>query len=113
MTSTSKRKRRIRKKLYLDEFAVYVFELKIDLSTSYPEEELVFLDDLIYQLEGMKLLYMGYFLETKLRGHIIAKGRYNSPTEFQRQYISDWCQRHSSIKEFEFGSFENAYYPNK
>lgn len=103
MTSTSKRKRRLRKKLFTDEFAVFTFELRINLSTSKPEDELTFLDTLIYKLESMELCYMGHFLGERLRGHVIAKGRYNSPTYAQRQELSEWCSQHPDIAEYSVG----------
>ncbi|MGH1432629.1 MAG: 50S ribosome-binding protein YggL [Neptuniibacter sp.] len=103
MTSTSKRKRRLRKKLFTDEFAVFTFELRINLSTSNPEDELTFLDTLIDKLESMELCYMGHFLGERLRGHVIAKGRYSSPTEAQRCEFSEWCSKQRDITEYSVG----------
>lgn len=108
MLHSKQRKRRIRKKLFLDEFAVYAFELRLNLSTSNPEDELSFLDILIDKLESMELCYMGYFLGERLRGHIIAKGRYNSPTEAQRREFSKWCSKHQGIDEYSVGGLVDA-----
>lgn len=103
MDVIKKRKRRLRKKLYLDEFAVFAFELRINLSTSTVTEELTFIDSLIDKLESMELCYMGHFLGERLRGYVMAKGRYKSPTEAQRQELTDWCSNSPDIAECRIG----------
>ena len=103
MLHSKQQKRRLRKKLFTDEFAVFTFELRINFSTSNPEDELIFLDTLIDKLESMKLCYIGHFLGERLRGHVIAKGRYNSPTEAQRCEFSEWCSKQHDISEYSVG----------
>ena len=105
------RTRRLRKKLFLDEFTVYAFELRLNLATSSPEEEIIFIDALIDKLTAMHLKYVGHFLDERLRGFIIAKARYASPTADQRQDIIDWCNKRHDIAEANIGELVNAYHP--
>ncbi len=94
------RKRRIRKKLYLDEFAVKTFSVDFALSTSNIDQ---ILDQFTDKLEAMELCYLGVTNETQLQGHVMAAGRYDSPSEAQRAEIQHWAESHQHITKADIG----------
>lgn len=87
----AKQKRRIRKKLHLDEFAVYGFIVSADCSQQDEGFE-QFIDEFITYIESLGLMYGGGGDAEGYDIFVAARGRYDSPTEEQRQAVSSWIE---------------------
>ncbi|TWI53759.1 hypothetical protein IQ22_02366 [Pseudomonas duriflava] len=94
----SRMKRRLRKKLYLGEFQELAFELKADFKQTLEDPELdAFLEAFIDFIESRDLDYVGGFGETWIEGTIMASKRYHSPSEEDRQVLTDWLKARSEV----------------
>lgn len=98
-----KHNRRLRKKLYLGEFAVNLFEIHVKLSTSAEADLDAFIGSFVDQLEKLGLTYFGYSDADGIQGHVLSQKRYESPTESQKQELSDWCGAYTGIQSYDLG----------
>ncbi|WP_417223407.1 50S ribosome-binding protein YggL [Amphritea sp.] len=103
MEVRNKHNRRLRKKLYLGEFAVNLFEIHVKLSTSKESDLDAFIASFVDQLEKQGLTYFGYSDPDGIQGHVLSQQRYESPTESQRQALSEWCGTYPTIESYELG----------
>ncbi|RTE66705.1 DUF469 family protein [Amphritea opalescens] len=103
MEVRNKHNRRLRKKLHLGEFAVNLFEIHVKLSTSNESDLDAFIASFVNQLEKQGLTYFGYSDPDGIQGHVLSQQRYESPSESQRQELSDWCGAYSTIESYEVG----------
>ncbi len=101
MEARQKHNRRLRKKLYLGEFAVNLFEIHVKLSTSAESDLDAFIASFVDQLEKLGLTYFGYSDPDGIQGHVLSQQRYESPTEAQRQELSDWCKAYPTMESSE------------
>lgn len=84
------RSRRLRKKLYIDEFIVYGFSVSCDLSIDKASEYDVFIDEFIDFVEARNLIIGGGASHSKFDCFVVAEGRYDSATEDDRAAIETW-----------------------
>ena len=103
MEARQKHNRRLRKKLYLGEFAVNLFEIHVKLSTSAEAELDAFIASFVDQLEKLGLTYFGYSDADGIQGHVLSQKRYESPSESQKQELSEWCGAYPGIKSYDLG----------
>ncbi|UTW03090.1 DUF469 family protein [Amphritea atlantica] len=101
MEVRQKHNRRLRKKLYLGEFAVNLFEIHVKLSTSAESDLDAFIGSFVDQLEKQGLTYFGYSDPDGIQGHVLSQQRYESPSEGQRQELSEWCAAYPTIESVE------------
>ena len=107
----SRMKRRIRKKLYLGEFQELAFELKADFKESLEDEALeALLSDFVDFVESRNLDYMGGFGETWIEGTIMAHKRYGSPTEEDRQALTDWLKARKEVASASASELYDAWH---
>ncbi len=103
MEVRQKHNRRLRKKLYLGEFAVNLFEIHVKLSTSEESDLDAFIGRFVDQLEKQGLTYFGYSDADGIQGHVLSQKRYESPTESQKQELSEWCSADPAVKSYDLG----------
>lgn len=84
------RSRRLRKKLYSDEFTVYGFSVSCDLNIDKASEYDVFIDELLDFVESRNLMIGGGASQSKFDCFVVAEGRYDSVTEDDRIAIETW-----------------------
>jgi len=106
----SKRSRRLRKKLYLDEFATLGFELDFEFATEKDADQLdTFIAEFMADaMEANKLAFMGSACAETIAGVVICEGRYDSVTPEQRQAVTDWLAAHADVKACESGELTDA-----
>lgn len=106
----SNRSRRLRKKLYLDEFATQGFELDFEFTNEKDADQLdTFIEEFMDgAMEANRLAFMGSACAETIAGVVICEGRYSSVTPEQRQAVSDWLTAHADIKNCECGELADA-----
>jgi uncharacterized protein YggL (DUF469 family) len=106
----SSRSRRLRKKLYLDEFATQGFDLDFEFAQEMDADQLdafieEFMDGVI---DANELAFMGSACAETIAGVVICKGRYDSVTAEQRQAVADWLSAHAAVKSCECGELTDT-----
>jgi len=105
----STKNRRIRKKLYLDEFAIKGFELSFDIAEKADE-----LNDFIWELveviesNGMDIGGSGD--ASSWNGFVLSSERYGSPTEANIKTVEDWLNAKDFISNVVMGKLVDANY---
>ena len=106
----STKNRRIRKKLYLDEFAIKGFEVSFDLSGE-SEELNDFIWELVELIEANGMDIGGSGDTTSWNGFVLSSERYGSPTEENIKTVEDWLNAKSFISNVVMGELVDANYP--
>ena len=104
------RSRRLRKKLYVDEFKVLGFNIDLTFAADSSEEDLNkffedFLDSATYQ-NG--LVFGGGGTTESFCGFVGPMARYQSATEQHRQLISDWLENNPHVASSTVGELQDA-----
>ena len=107
----SSRSRRLRKKLFLDEFATQGFTLDFEFTNAKENGEQ--LDDFIDEMmEGAikpnGLIFIGSACSDTFAGVVICEERYAAVTAEQRQLVIDWLAKNSAVKNVEAGELTDA-----
>lgn len=112
-TNAKNRSRRLRKKLYVDEFQRLGFETLVRLTEGADTDAVVdfWLRDAI---EKNGLMYGGSssYMPGSMSGFVSKWGR-GSLTEKHRALIKDWLEAQAEVKSFEIGPLVDAYYPEE
>lgn len=91
---TTQRNRRLRKKLFVGEFTVYVFEVTLQLKEMSLDAFEQFVDEFIDVIEANHLILGGSGDGTcQFRGIVASEKRYASATEEDRQVIEGWLKK--------------------
>lgn len=106
----SNRSRRLRKKLFLEEFATEAFELDFEFTT---EKDADGLDAFIVEfmenaVEANDLAFIGSACAETIAGIMVREGRYDSVTAEQRQKVADWLEANADVKNVECGELVDA-----
>lgn len=104
------RNRRLRKKLYLDEFAVFGFSLSCDVNLNDEEEVFTLIDSLTDLLGGRNLCLGGGGGVKSLNVFICSLDRYGSVSNEDRQSVIDWADSNGSVSNFVAGELVDANY---
>ncbi|MCD9493210.1 DUF469 family protein [Photobacterium phosphoreum] len=102
--------KRLRKKLYLGEFAVFGFEVTCKLKHVSDVEFDVFIDDIIDVIESRNLIGGGGGSLNDYSLFICGDGRYSSASESDRAYIKDWLEINACTNSIIIGDLVDAYY---
>ncbi|MDP2634633.1 MULTISPECIES: YggL family protein [unclassified Pseudoalteromonas] len=105
----SVKSRRLRKKLYLDEFAVLGFEVSCSIAVKSSEEFDLFLDQLVSFVEGHELM-MGGGNVKEFSAFICSEHRYISATNEDRDNIGAWLNNNESVNNVAIGELVDANY---
>ena len=102
---TSQRNRRLRKKLCVGEFTVYVFEVSLQLKEMSLEAFEQFVDEFIDVIEANHLILGGSGDGTcQFRGIVASEKRYASATEEDRQTIEAWLEKQPQCEAVTVGA---------
>ncbi|MFT5851757.1 MAG: hypothetical protein ACI87J_001730 [Colwellia sp.] len=106
----SQKSRRLRKKLYLDEFAVMGVELDCNLTCKEESELAIIMDDFFVYIDSLNLCIGGGGDLTSFGGFISSYERYGSVTESDISSISNWLKDQNIVSEFNIGELVDANY---
>ena len=104
----TRKSRRLRKKLYLDEFAVMGVELDCKLTCKDESELATIMDDFFVYVNTLNLCIGGGGDLTTFAGFISSHERYGSVTESDITSISSWLKEQSIVSEFKLGELVDA-----
>ncbi|NQY89851.1 MAG: DUF469 family protein [Colwellia sp.] len=106
----SRKSRRLRKKLYLDEFSVMGVELDCNLTCKDESELATIMDDFFVYVDTLSLSIGGGGDLTSFVGFISSHERYGSVTESDISSISNWLKGQNIVSEFKIGQLVDANY---
>lgn len=101
--------RRIRKKLYLGEFAILGFEVSCTTEFKDFDQYDVFVDEFIDYINSIDLCFGGGGLEL-FEGFICSTERYRSVTEEEQLAVANWLDARSEVKKVEVSDLVDANY---
>ncbi len=107
---SSHRSKRLRKKLYLDEFAIFGFEFECNLSCSSEEEFDKFIDEIVDYLESRNLNISGGGSVNSFGGFICSNERYGSVTTEDIENLQTWFSSHKLVSNIKIGNPVDAMY---
>ncbi|MBC3766367.1 YggL family protein [Neptunicella marina] len=112
MSEKTTRNRRIRKKLYLDEFAILGFEFSCKLGTASEDDYDAFFNDFAQFLEDQHLYITLDSEETNewLGGVITSADRYGNATEENREAFEAFLKANKIVSDIEVGQLADAVY---
>ena len=97
------RSRRLRKKLYVDEFQILGFEFSSNLDLVSDEEFYEFFDQFIDFIEQRNLCMGGGGGPDTFSGFITSEARYGSATKDDQLAIEDWLKSKSFVTNVKIG----------
>ncbi|EMA2434677.1 YggL family protein [Vibrio parahaemolyticus] len=101
--------RRIRKKLFLGEFAILGFEISCETDINDFDRYDAFVDDFIDYIDTLGLCFGGGGLEL-FEGFLCSKERYGSATEEQKAQVVAWLEARPEVKSAKAGDLLDANY---
>ncbi|MDN3696225.1 MULTISPECIES: YggL family protein [Vibrio] len=101
--------RRIRKKLYLGEFAILGFDVSCKTSITDFDSYDKFVDEFIDYIDGINLCFGGGGLEL-FEGFLCSTERYKSVTEEEQAQVIAWLEAREEVKEAVAGPLVDANY---
>lgn len=104
------KKKRLRKKLYLGEFAVYGFQFECKVNSNTEEELDKFLDDVIDLVESRELVVVGGGNSDNFDMFVCSSYRYGSVTEEDRNAFTKWLSNHSLVSEMTISELVDVNY---
>ncbi len=106
----SNMKRRLRKKLYLGEFAVLGFEFSCTLNLDTEDAFDSWLDQLIEFIESRDLCMGGSGDTKSFSGFICSAHRYKSAVDEDREAVKNWLESSGVASNVVIGGLVDAYY---
>lgn len=106
----SPKSRRLRKKLYLDEFAVMGVELECSLTCKSESELESIMNDFVVYIETLKLCIGGGGDLNTFAGFISSQERYGSVTESDISNITNWLNDQKIVSNVTIGELVDANY---
>ena len=101
--------RRLRKKLYLEEFAVFGFECACELNETEAGFD-VFLDELVEVVEARGLIIGGGGSAKEFAAFVASQQRYGSATKEDRQAVEQWLGAQARTSKVVVGELVDANY---
>lgn len=106
----SKMKRRIRKKLYLEEFAVIGFEFSCAIEEMDEDKVDAFFDGLLGLMEEHDLMFNGGGTQQNFGGYISVNTRYGHATEAHRELLKNWLSQQAGVTDIQIDELSDAFY---
>jgi len=106
----ARKSRRLRKKLYLDEFAAMGVELDCSLTCQNESELEVIMDDFVVYAETLNLFIGGGGDLNSFAGFVSSQARYGSVTESDISNISNWLTEQKIVSEFKVSELIDVNY---
>ncbi|PMH43244.1 hypothetical protein BCU68_04445 [Vibrio sp. 10N.286.49.B3] len=101
--------RRIRKKLFLGEFAILGFEISCKTSITDFAQYDTFVDDFIDYIDSIGLCFGGGGLEL-FEGFLCSIERYRSATEEEKQQVLTWLENREEVQSVTVSELVDANY---
>lgn len=101
--------RRLRKKLYLGEFAILGFEVSCTTSIADFDQYDVFIDEFIDFIDSIGLCFGGGGLEL-FEGFLCCIERYRSVTEAEQLQVAQWLEARAEVSKVEVSELIDANY---
>lgn len=101
--------RRIRKKLYLGEFAILGFEVSCVTSINDFDSYDQFVDEFIDYIDSIGLCFGGGGLEL-FEGFLCSIERYRSVTEEEKALVATWLENRQEVTKVETSELVDANY---
>ncbi len=101
--------RRIRKKLFLGEFAILGFEISCETDINDFDRYDVFVDDFVDYIDGLGLCFGGGGLEL-FEGFLCSTDRYGNATEEQKEQVLAWLEARPEVKTAKASELVDANY---
>ena len=104
------RSRRLRKKLYIEEFKVLGFNVDMTFSSDSSDEAFdTFFEEFLGKFaDENELIFGGAGTQTSFSGFIVPYERYLSATEEHRKLTTEWLTAHKLIENFTVGELTDA-----
>ncbi len=99
--------RRIRKKLFLGEFAILGFEISCETDINDFDRYDTFVDDFVDYIDGLGLCFGGGGLEL-FEGFLCSTERYGNATEEQKAQVLAWLEARPEVKSAQVGELVDA-----
>jgi uncharacterized protein YggL (DUF469 family) len=106
----SKMKRRIRKKLYLEEFAIIGFEFFCSIDEMDEDKVDNFFTDLLHFLEIENLKFSGGGSKHQFGGFITLSSRDSNATDADREKVEKWLTAHAGVSDVKINPLSDAMY---
>jgi len=110
MTKDIVRSKRLRKKLYLDEFAVFGFEFRCKINIDSEDEYEQFFDSFADLVDSRNLFVSVDGDKDTLEGFVSSAGRYESATEDDKKAINDALASYKILSDVVIGELVDACY---
>ncbi|AXY02607.1 YggL 50S ribosome-binding family protein [Vibrio alfacsensis] len=101
--------RRLRKKLFLGEFAILGFEISCETDINDFDRYDAFVDEFIDYIDTLNLCFGGGGLEL-FEGFLCSTDRYASATEEQKAQVLAWLQARPEVRNAQAGELVDANY---
>jgi len=108
---TTNRSRRLRKKLYLDEFQVLGFAFSCQLDLMYKSEFDEIIEEFLAFVENRDLVMGGGADLKTFDGFVLPERRYDSATEDDRLAVEQWLTEHRACFDVKVGPLVDANQP--
>lgn len=105
-----KRSRRLRKKLYVNEYTVYGFEVSVSFNDIDETTLDSFLDQVVDFVESNNLIIGGGGGVDVFDAFIYSKERYGSASEEDRNLVSEWLNSQAVVANADVGELVDANY---
>lgn len=102
--------RRLRKKLYLDEFAILGFKISCSIAVKTSEEFDLFLEQLVSFVENNELIMGGGGDAKEFSAFICSEHRYISATNDDRDNMTSWLNNNEAATNIVIGDLVDANY---
>lgn len=112
MSKETVRSRRLRKKLYLDEFAVLGFEFTCAINVESDTDYQQFFDSFAELVDARNLFVSIDGNDSRLEGFVSSRSRYESATEDDRKAVEEALNAHKVIGNVQVDALVDAYYGN-
>jgi len=108
----SKQNKRLRKKLYLEEFSVLGFEVTFTLTS---EDDAVFdgvFNELVSFMESQQLIMNITADGSQFYLYVSSHYRYDSATDANREAVAEFLNKQSVLADVNVAALSDAYYGN-
>lgn len=102
--------RRLRKKLYLEEFAIFGVELECALTCKDEADLEQVMGDFVGYIDTLNLHISGGGDLTSFAGFISSHDRYGSVTDADRESIDTWLKGQKVVSSFDMSELVDANY---
>ncbi|BCN23882.1 hypothetical protein VYA_11010 [Vibrio alfacsensis] len=90
----NQKSKRVRKKLFLDEFAKFGVQVKFQFDYEDAQDSELFFDDFFTFLGDQDLTFYGGHSKNDFSAVVLSQGRYTSITDKERTEIENWLNTH-------------------